>query len=290
MTLETLSENRCFGGVQGVYAHDSVATGTRMRFSLFRPPQADQGPVPVLWWLSGLTCTEENFTVKAGAQRYAAEHGLMIVAPDTSPRGADAQGNTVPDDETYDFGQGAGFYVDATQTPWSKHFLMYSYIVGDLPSLVFDGFPADAKRQGIFGHSMGGHGALTIALRHPETYKSVSAFSPICAPTQCPWGQKAFTGYLGGYDDGLREAARGHDAVALIEDGARFDGTILVDQGTEDGFLMEQLHPEKLAAACEPVGQELDLRMQTGYDHSYYFIASFIGDHIAHHARALGGA
>ncbi len=289
MPLETLSEQRCFGGVQGVYVHDAIATGTRMRFSLFRPPQADRGPVPVLWWLSGLTCTEENFTVKAGAQRYAAEHGLMLVVPDTSPRGEDAQGNPVPDDEAYDLGQGAGFYVDATQDPWDRHFNMYSYVVGDLPRTVFENFPGDEARQGIFGHSMGGHGALTIALRHPETYKSLSAFSPICAPTQCPWGEKAFTAYLGGLGDGLLEQVRGHDAVALIEDGARFDGTILVDQGTEDEFLTEQLHPEKLAVACEHRGQELDLRMQPGYDHSYYFIASFVGEHIAFHATALKG-
>jgi S-formylglutathione hydrolase len=280
--VETVGEQKCFGGVQGIYRHSSNVTGTEMKFALYRPPQAARGTVPVLWWLSGLTCTEENFTVKAGAQRAAAEHGIILVIPDTSPRGA-----SVPDDDAYDFGQGAGFYIDATEEPWSKNFLMYSYIVGELPAVVFDAFPGDQARQGIFGHSMGGHGALTIALRHPETYRSVSAFSPIVAPTQCPWGQKAFTGYLGGYEGRHREAARSHDAVALIEDGARLDTTILVDQGDADSFLEEQLRPGLLQDACAAAGQSLELRLQPGYDHSYFFIATFIDDHLAHHARSL---
>jgi S-formylglutathione hydrolase len=278
MTLEIVSEQKCFGGVQGVYRHRSVATGTAMRFAVYRPPQAAAGPVPVLWFLAGLTCTEENFTVKAGAQRHAAEYGLMLVMPDTSPRG-----EGVPDDPAYDFGQGAGFYLDATAEPWARHFLMYSYIVGDLPAALFDNFPARRDAQGMFGHSMGGHGALTIALKHPETFRSVSAFAPIVAPLQVPWGQKAFDGYLGGD----RQAARRYDATALIEDGARFAGRILIDQGDADQFLAEQLRPRLFVEACDKAGQAVELRLQRGYDHSYYFIASFIGDHIAHHARAL---
>ncbi|MCP4327635.1 MAG: S-formylglutathione hydrolase [Alphaproteobacteria bacterium] len=280
--MELVSEQKCFGGVQGVYRHASAATGTDMQFAVYRPPQAERGPVPVLWWLSGLTCTEDNFTVKAGAQRSAAERGVMLVMPDTSPRG-----DGVPDDDAYDFGQGAGFYVDATEAPWSGHFKMYSYVTEDLPALIFDRFPGDRARQGIFGHSMGGHGALTIALRHPGTYRSVSAFAPISAPTQCPWGRKAFTGYFGGHDGDRRERARGHDAVALIEDGARFDATILVDQGDADPFLDEQLRPELLRAACAAAAQPLTYRLQPGYDHSYFFIATFIADHIVHHAEML---
>ncbi len=279
MTLETLSEAKCFGGVQGVYSHAAETTSCAMRFSVYRPPQADSGPVPVLYWLSGLTCTEENFTVKAGAQRYAAEHGVMLVAPDTSPRGVDLPG----EDESYDFGSGAGFYVDATAAPWSAHYRMYSYVTDELPKLILSHFPGEASRQGVFGHSMGGHGALVCALRNPGLFKSVSAFAPIVAPTRAPWGEKAFSGYLGADRANWRQ----YDACELIREGARAPD-ILVDQGVADGFVEEQLKPELLREACEAAGQPLTLRLQDGYDHSYYFIASFVGDHIAHHAKALG--
>ncbi len=278
MNLEIVFEARCFGGTQGVYRHSAETTGCAMNVSVYRPPQAETGRVPVLYWLSGLTCTEENFTVKAGAQRYAAEHGVMLVAPDTSPRGVDLPG----EDESYDFGSGAGFYVDATEAPWSAHYRMYSYVTDELPSLVLDSFPGDEMRQAVFGHSMGGHGALVCALRNPDLYRSVSAFAPIVAPTRVPWGEKAFSGYLGAEHTSWRK----YDACELIRDGARAP-EILVDQGTADGFLEEQLRPELLREACEAAGQPLNLRMQEGYDHSYYFIASFIGDHIAHHARVL---
>ena len=278
MTLETISEARCFGGVQGVYSHDAEATSCAMRFSVFVPPQAAAGPVPLLYWLSGLTCTEENFTVKAGAQRYAAEHGVILVAPDTSPRGVNLPG----EDDSYDFGSGAGFYVDATEAPWSAHYRMYSYITSELPKLILANFPGDAARQGVFGHSMGGHGALVCALRNPDIYKSVSAFAPIVAPTRVPWGEKALAGYLGAD----RTIWRQYDACELIRGGSAVPD-ILVDQGRADNFLDEQLKPELLREACEAAGQPLTLRMQDGYDHSYYFIASFVGDHIAHHAKAL---
>ncbi|MBO6947866.1 MAG: S-formylglutathione hydrolase [Rhodospirillales bacterium] len=282
MTFETVSENKCFGGTQGVYKHTSQELGCDMKFAVFTPPQAENDTRPVVFWLSGLTCTEENFTVKAGAQRVAAELGLVIVAPDTSPRGDD-----VPDDAgSYDFAKGAGFYLDATRQPWSKNYRMYSYITGELPSLIFKHFPAQADRQGIMGHSMGGHGALTIALKNPDTFSSVSAFSPIVAPCQVPWGEKAFSGYLG--DD--KSAWKEYDATALVDSGKRFDGKILIDQGTADNFLEEQLRPELFADACAKVGQKLDLRMQPGYDHSYFFIASFIEDHLRHHAASLCGA
>ncbi len=280
MKLETLSEQRCFGGLQGTYRHQSDETSTPMQFSVFSPPAAEKGPVPVLWYLSGLTCTEENFTVKAGAQRYASKHNLMLIAPDTSPRGAGIEG----EDESYDFGSGAGFYVDATVAPWDKHYRMYSYITQELPALVFANFAADSSRQGITGHSMGGHGALTIGLKNPDTYQSISAFSPICAPMQCDWGKKAFTGYFG--DDQQKWAK--HDASALIEAGHR-SGEILVDQGSADDFLENQLLPERLKQVCADAGQPLDLRMQAGYDHSYFFIATFIEDHIAFHAGRLQG-
>ena len=249
-----------------------------MQFSVYSPAKAEHSAVPVLWYLSGLTCTEENFTIKAGAQRYAAEHGIMLIAPDTSPRGAAIPG----EDEDYDFGSGAGFYVDAAVEPWSKHYRMYSYVTKELPELIFNNFNADHTRQGITGHSMGGHGALNIGLKHPGIYQSISAFSPICAPAECAWGQKAFRGYLG--DD--QNQWRQYDACALIADGGR-SGEILVDQGDADDFLENQLMPKKLQEVCERHGQPLHLRIQPGYDHSYYFIASFIGDHIAFHAERL---
>ncbi|MDE0716068.1 MAG: S-formylglutathione hydrolase [Gammaproteobacteria bacterium] len=276
--MDTLSEQRCFGGVQGIYSHASRETGTPMRFSVFAPPAAGEGTVPVLWYLSGLTCTEENFTVKAGAQRYAAEHGIMLVAPDTSPRGAGIDG----EDDDYDFGTGAGFYVDATEPPWDGNYRMYSYVTRELPELVFSRFPGDRDRQGITGHSMGGHGALTIGLRNPDTYGSISAFSPICAPMQCPWGRKALGGYLG--ED--RDAWKVHDATELIRAGA-LGREILVDQGDADDFLGEQLKPELLIAVCGEMGQPVNFRMQPGYDHSYHFVATFIGDHVRFHAERL---
>ncbi|MDE0096056.1 MAG: S-formylglutathione hydrolase [Gammaproteobacteria bacterium] len=276
--MDTLSEQRCFGGVQGIYSHVSRETGTPMRFSVFAPPAAGEGTVPVLWYLSGLTCTEENFTVKAGAQRYAAEHGIMLVAPDTSPRGAGIDG----EDDDYDFGTGAGFYVDATEPPWDGNYRMYSYVTRELPELVFSRFPGDRDRQGITGHSMGGHGALTIGLRNPDTYGSISAFSPICAPMQCPWGRKALGGYLG--ED--RDAWKVHDATELIRAGA-LGREILVDQGDADDFLGEQLKPELLIAVCGEMGQPVNFRMQPGYDHSYHFVATFIGDHVRFHAERL---
>lgn len=275
--MEVVSEQQCFGGTQGVYRHQSETTATPMQFSVYVPPNP-VSVLPVLWYLSGLTCTEENFTVKAGAQKFAAEQGLMLVAPDTSPRGAAIEG----EDESYDFGSGAGFYVDATRSPWDKNYRMYTYITAELPELVFQKFPGDAERQGITGHSMGGHGALTIGLKNSDTFSSISAFSPICAPMQCPWGQKALAGYLG--DDA--ELWRQYDAVELIRDGSS-SGEILVDQGDADDFLEEQLKPELLREICKKSGQQLNLRIQTGYDHSYYFISTFIEDHIAFHAERL---
>jgi S-formylglutathione hydrolase len=277
--METLSEQKCFGGTQGVYRHDSETTGTPMQFAVYTPPDAESGPVPVLWFLSGLTCTEENFTVKAGAQRYAAEHRMMLVVPDTSPRGAGIEG----EDADYDFGTGAGFYLDAEQAPWKDHYRMFSYITRELQELVTERFPADRLRQGISGHSMGGHGALTIGLRHPETYRSVSAFAPICAPMRAPWGRKAFSGYLGEDTTAWRE----YDATELLRAG-HTTGPILVDQGDADGFLAEQLRPELLREACNESGQEVDIRLQKGYDHSYFFIATFVGDHVRFHRERLG--
>ncbi len=277
--METLSTARSFGGVQGVYRHSSVTTGGTMEFSVYLPPQAEAGTVPVLTWLSGLTCTWENFTTKAGAQSHAAAHGLAIVAPDTSPRGSEHPG----EHDDWDFGSGAGFYVDAVREPWSRNYRMYSYVTEELPALLAEHFPVDLGRQGLSGHSMGGHGALVLALRHPDRYRSLSAFAPISAPTRCPWGEKAFSAYLG--DD--REAWRSWDACELVAD-AGWKRPILVDQGDADPFLDVQLQPERLREACKRAGVELELRMQPGYDHSYYFIASFMGDHVAHHARALG--
>jgi S-formylglutathione hydrolase len=276
--VETVSETRCFGGVQGVYRHAAKTTGCDMEFAVFLPPQAQSGPVPVLTWLSGRTCSWENFTVKAGAQRYAAERGVALVAPDTSPRGLDLPG----EHDDWDFGSGAGFYVDATQEPWSAHYRMYSYVVDELPALVHERFPLDAGRQGIFGHSMGGHGALVVALRNPERFRSVSAFAPISNPMHCPWGEKALGHYLGAD----REAWRRYDACELLAE-SDWRRPILVDQGDADSFLEVQLKPERLREACASAGVPLELRLQAGYDHSYHFIASFVGDHIAHHARAL---
>lgn len=278
-TPELIERHSCFGGQVEFYRHWSSTCETTMRFSVFQPPQVALDKVPVLYWLSGLTCTEENFTVKAGVQRYAAEQGIMLIAPDTSPRGLNLPG----EDDEYDFGSGAGFYLNATQKPWSAHYRMYDYIVEELPARIADSFPADTQRAGIFGHSMGGHGALVVALRNPGRYQSVSALAPICAPTLCPWGKKAFTGYLG-HDE---SAWRDYDAHLLI----RTTTTrlpLLVDQGTADQFLEEQLKPWELEKACREVGYPLTLRFQAGYDHSYYFIATFMRDHLAHHARALG--
>ena len=276
MTTERIEHRACFGGWQDVYRHRSEVLGCDMTVGVYLPPQVEQGPCPVLYWLSGLTCTEQNFITKAGAQRYAAEHGIILVAPDTSPRGED-----VADAEGYDLGKGAGFYVNATQAPWASHYRMYDYIVDELPAWV-EADPMASNRRAISGHSMGGHGALTIALKNPGRYRSVSAFSPIVAPTQVPWGQKAFAAYLG--DD--REAWKAWDTVELIRQ-AREQLPLLVDQGDADEFLQGQLKPELLQAAAAEAGHPLTLRMQPGYDHSYYFIASFIGDHIAHHAAAL---
>jgi S-formylglutathione hydrolase len=279
MTLEQVSLNKAFGGQQGVWRHASRETGGQMTFSVFVPPHAPGARLPVLWYLSGLTCTHANVTEKGDYRQACAEHGIIFVAPDTSPRGAD-----VADDEAYDFGQGAGFYVDATQAPWAPHFRMRSYIEQELPALLAAHFPVDLTRQGITGHSMGGHGALTIALRNPGRFASVSAFAPIVAPTQCPWGEKALGGYLG--QD--RAAWRPYDAVALIEDGARLPG-LLVDQGLADGFLEEQLKTPLLEAAARAAGIPATIRMQPGYDHSYYFVASFMAEHVAWHAQRLNG-
>ncbi len=277
MTLETVSTVRSHGGVQGVYAHASANTGTRMTFSVFVPDHAPGTKLPVVWFLSGLTCTHANVTEKGEYRAACAERGLIFVVPDTSPRG-----EGVANDDAYDMGQGAGFYVDATQALWAPHFRMRSYIEDELPALVAAHFPVDRARQGITGHSMGGHGALTIALRNPGRFKSVSAFAPIVAPSQVPWGQKALGGYLG--ED--RAAWREYDAVALIEDGARLPD-LLVDQGEADNFLTEQLRPDLLAAACAAAGIPLILRMQPGYDHSYYFISTFMAEHVRWHGARL---
>jgi S-formylglutathione hydrolase len=279
MTIETISTAKSFGGTQLACRHASGETGTAMTFGIYLPPKAEAGaPLPVLWFLSGLTCTHANVVEKGGYQRVCAELGLILVAPDTSPRGP-----AVPDEPEYDFGQGAGFYVDAAQEPFSRHYRMASYVTAELPDVVAANFPADMARQAITGHSMGGHGALTLALRNPGRYRSVSAFAPIVAPGQVPWGEKALGRYLG--PD--RAAWRAHDAVALIEDGARVTD-LLVDQGTADTFLERELRPGLLTTACEKAGIPLTLRMQEGYDHSYYFISTFIEDHLRWHARRLG--
>ncbi|MEM6389505.1 MAG: S-formylglutathione hydrolase [Pseudomonadota bacterium] len=277
--METLSENRCFGGVQGVYRHASEATSTPMTFGLFLPEEAASGSVPVLWFLSGLTCTHENAMTKAGAQRWAAEHGLALVFPDTSPRG-----ESVPDDAAFDLGQGAGFYVNATEAPWSEHFQMWDYISADLTDLLTAEFPIDSARQAITGHSMGGHGALTLAMHLPDRFASVSAFAPICHPTQSDWGRKQFSAYLG--DD--TAAWEAHDATLLMQDRG-FDGPLLIDTGTADQF-SDLLGTEHLAQAMAARRQQGALRLQPGYDHSYFFISSFIEEHVAFHADALYGA
>jgi S-formylglutathione hydrolase len=280
LSLEILSSARSFGGSQLTCRHPSRETGTEMTFGLFLPPRADAGePLPILWFLSGLTCTHANVVEKGQYQRLCAELGLILVAPDTSPRGPD-----VPDDRDYDFGQGAGFYVDATEEPFAANYRMYSYVTAELPGLIAAEFPADMARQAITGHSMGGHGALTLALRNPGRYRSVSAFAPIVAPSQVPWGEKALGAYLG--PD--RTAWRRHDSVALIEDGARVP-EILVDQGEADDFLDRELRPHLLKAACRDAGIPLTLRMQAGYDHSYYFISTFMEDHLRWHAERLVG-
>jgi S-formylglutathione hydrolase len=276
MSLERIEHRACFGGWQDVYRRRSEVLGCDMNFAVYLPPQADTQKLPVLYWLSGLTCTEQNFITKAGAQRYAAEHGLILVAPDTSPRG-----DEVADADGYDLGKGAGFYLNATQTPWSRHYRMYDYVASELPALIEANFPATDSRS-ISGHSMGGHGALIVALKNPGRYRSVSAFSPIVAPSQVPWGEKAFSAYLG--ED--REAWKAWDTVELVA-AAQERLPLLVDQGDADEFLAVQLKPELLQASCEAAGHPLQLRLQPGYDHSYYFIETFIGEHIAYHAKAL---
>jgi S-formylglutathione hydrolase len=285
MAWELISEHASFGGLQRFHRHASAEIGLAMRFGLYLPPRALAGtPVPLLVYLAGLTCTEETFTMKAGAQRLAAELGLALLMPDTSPRGAGLAGEA----DRWDFGVGAGFYLDATQSPWAPHWRMESYLLNELLPQVWAGAPVLQDRTGIFGHSMGGHGALTLALRHPGVFQSLSAFAPICAPMSCPWGIKAFTGYLG--DDRSRWAA--HDASALMaaQAAAPYPQGILIDQGGADKFLADgQLHPEAFEAACAAVGQPLVLRRQAGYDHGYYFIASFVDDHLRHHARQLAG-
>ena len=277
MTLETISEAKSFGGTQGVYTHQSAVTGTEMTFAVFVPEHAAGAALPVLWYLSGLTCTHANVMDKGDYRRACAEHGIVFVAPDTSPRGAG-----VPDDEAFDFGQGAGFYVDATQQPWARHFRMRSYIEKELPALVAERFPVDMDRQGMTGHSMGGHGALTVSLRNPGRFRSTSAFAPIVSPINCPWGEKALGGYLG--ED--ISVWRNYDACALIKQGARLP-ELLVDQGTADNFLETQLKTHLLDDACRKADMPATIRMQEGYDHSYLFISTFMAEHVAWHAERL---
>jgi len=279
MSLTTIEQHASFGGVQGVYSHHSQTVSGKMEFSVFVPAQASQRPLPVLYYLSGLTCTQDNVTAKGGFQKYAAEQGLIIVCPDTSPRGTGYPG----ENDDYDFGSGAGFYLDATASPWSSTYQMYSYIVNELPALIAEHFPVDSLRSGIFGHSMGGHGALVIGLRNPDKFQSISAFSPIVAPTQVPWGRKAFSGYLGSSAANWEQ----YDATELIKTGHSAGHPILIDQGRADPFLESQLQPELFEAACRKAGQALTLRMQPQYDHSYFFISSFMQDHIKHHAEVL---
>jgi S-formylglutathione hydrolase len=279
MTIQTVSLNKAYGGIQGVYKHNSAETGTDMTFSVYVPPHQNGTKLPAVWYLSGLTCTHANVTEKGEFRAACAELGLIFVAPDTSPRGENVPGDP---EKAYDFGLGAGFYVDATQEPFARNYRMWSYVTDELPKLLAEHFPVDAARQSILGHSMGGHGALTVALRHHDRYRAASAFAPIVAPSQVPWGIKALGGYLG--DN--RQAWRKHDTVALIEDGARFPD-LLVDYGDADSFLAEQLRPELLQAACEKANIPLTLRRQNGYDHSYYFISTFMSDHLRWHAARL---
>ena len=278
MTLKLNSQYACFGGLVQFYSHFSEVCDSEMKFSVYIPPQAQSESVPVLYFLSGLTCTEENFMTKAGAQQFAAKYGVMLVAPDTSPRNT----RTAGEESDWDLGTGAGFYVDATEMPWRSHYNMYSYVVRELPELIAENFAVKGDRQGIFGHSMGGHGALVCALRNSDRYRSVSAFAPIVAPMQCPWGKKAFSHYLGENS----ELWKAYDASELIQTHP-FPSPILIDQGTADTFLKKQLMPQVFEQACDRVGQSLNLRMQEGYDHSYYFISTFIEEHIRHHAEKL---
>ena len=282
MNVETLSETRCFGGTMGFYRHTSRANNCDMRFGVYAPPQAAGRKVPVLIFLSGLTCSEENFMIKSGAQRYAAEHGVMLVTPDTSPRG-----EGVPDDPdgAWDFGLGAGFYVNATEAPWSQHYRMYDYVMNELRPAVIDNFPADPDRHGLTGHSMGGHGALTIGLKHPDAFRSLSAFAPICTTLHSPWGQKALRHYLGD-DTSTWHQYDASEVARNVGDPGVYD-KILIDQGNDDAFLKEQLKPELFEAACAESGLNVEVRRHDGYDHGYYFIATFIGDHLAHHAARL---
>jgi len=277
VTLKLNSQYACFGGMVQFYSHFSTVCNSEMKFSVYLPPPTPE-PIPVLYFLSGLTCTEENFMTKAGAQQFAAKYGVMLVAPDTSPRNT----GTVGEEDDWDVGTGAGFYVDATELPWRSHYNMYSYVVSELPQLIAENFSIKSDRQGIFGHSMGGHGALVCALRNGDRYRSVSAFAPIVAPMQCPWGQKALSHYLGQNS----ELWKAYDASELIQNNP-FPSPILIDQGTADTFLEKQLMPQVFEQACDRVGQALNLRMQEGYDHSYYFISTFIEDHIRHHAEQL---
>lgn len=279
---EQIGANQSFGGQQLRYKHQSAVLNCEMTFSIYLPPQASQGPVPVLYWLSGLTCTDENFVQKAGAQQHAAEHGIAVVCPDTSPRG---EGVADDPDAAYDMGLGAGFYVNATQQPWAEHYQMYSYVVDELPALINAQFPVDGQRAAVSGHSMGGHGALSIALKNPGQFKSVSAFSPICSPLNCPWGHKTLGNYLGAYRDSWAQ----YDTVALVAEASEHL-PVLVDQGEADNFLDEQLKTPLLIEAAKRAGFPMDIRMQPEYDHSYFFIATFIEEHMAFHARALGAS
>jgi S-formylglutathione hydrolase len=279
--FQVISQHACFGGTQAFYEHESQQIGLPMRFAVYLPPSAKQAPVPAVMYLAGLTCNEETFAIKAGAQRKASELGIALIAPDTSPRKTDVPGQA----ESWDFGVAAGFYLDATEQPWAQHWCMESYLVHELLPQITEQLAVDAQRMGIMGHSMGGHGALTLALRHEQLFQSVSAFAPICAPTQCPWGQKAFAGYLGAESIAWKQ----HDACELLLSRGKplMPQSILIDQGLSDKFLAEQLHPHLFEAACQQVGQSLKLRRHAGYDHGYYFVSSFMEDHLAHHADIL---